>query len=91
MLLLDEPTASLDRPEADRVLDVIGRLHETGVSCVYVSHRLGEVLRIAQRIVVLRNGRLVAERGPDATPRELIGLMLGGRPPSTRRATTMRP
>jgi ribose transport system ATP-binding protein len=58
----------------------MGRLHETGVSCVYVSHRLGEVLRIAQRIAVLRNGRLVAERGPEATPRELIGLMLGGRP-----------
>jgi ABC-type sugar transport system ATPase subunit len=82
VLLLDEPTASLDRPEADRVLEVIGRLHETGVSCVYVSHRLGEVLRVVQRIVVLRNGRLVAERGSDASPRELIGLMLGGRPPA---------
>jgi ABC-type sugar transport system ATPase subunit len=82
VLLLDEPTASLDRPEADRVLGVIGSLHRTGVCCVYVSHRLSEVRRIAQRIIILRNGRLVAERKPDATPRELIGLMLGGRPPA---------
>jgi len=87
MLLLDEPTASLDRPEADRVLEVVSGLRETGVSCVYVSHRLSEVQRVAQRIMVLRAGRLVAERGRETTPRELIGLMLGGRPltpPSTQ-------
>jgi len=81
VLLLDEPTASLDRPEADRVLEVVTGLRETGVSCVYVSHRLAEVRRIAQRIIVLRNGHLVAERGPEATPRDLIGKMLGTRSP----------
>jgi simple sugar transport system ATP-binding protein len=60
VLILDEPTASLSAPEADRLFAVLDRLRGRGVGVLYISHRLGDIRRIADRIVVLRNGRLVA-------------------------------
>jgi ABC-type sugar transport system ATPase subunit len=61
ILILDEPTAALPSREVDRLLAVIRRLVEKGVSVIYVSHRLEEVLRVADRVTVLRDGRRVAE------------------------------
>ena len=61
ILILDEPTAALPPREVDRVLAVIRRLAERGVSVIYVSHRIDEVLRIADRVTVLRDGRRVSE------------------------------
>jgi len=81
VLLLDEPTASLDRPEALRLLKVLDDLRELGASIVYVSHRIDEVLAVADRVVVLRNGRVVAERPvSETTERQLIAAMLGHEP-----------
>ncbi|MCX7890245.1 MAG: sugar ABC transporter ATP-binding protein [Rhodobacteraceae bacterium] len=59
LIFMDEPTASLTQSETDRLLGVVRRLSADGVSVVFVSHRLAEVLEIANRVTVLRDGRLV--------------------------------
>jgi D-xylose transport system ATP-binding protein len=59
LLILDEPTAALTEAEAENLLRILGTLRERGVACVYISHRLREVTRIADRITVLRDGRTV--------------------------------
>lgn len=60
LLVLDEVTASLSEPEVRTLLDTIRRLKERGVSVIYVSHRLEEVFRIADRVTVLRDGRRIS-------------------------------
>jgi len=78
VLLMDEPTAALAEPEAERLFELMAELVAQGVGIVYISHRLPEVLRIASRVTVLRDGALVATRevaGLDEA--ELIRLMVG--------------
>ena len=60
-LVLDEPTASLPADEVERLFAAMRSLKARGVGMIYVSHRLDEVFRIADRVVVLRDGRLVGE------------------------------
>src|SRR6185437_10896288 len=67
ILVLDEPTASLPADEVARLFSALRRLRARGVGIVYVSHRLDEVFEIADRIVVLRDGRVVGERDTAAT------------------------
>ena len=82
LLVLDEPTASLPEADVARLFDVLGRLRRRGVGMIYVSHRLDEVFRIADRVTVLRDGKKVATRRlADTTPGELV-LMIVGRPPA---------
>ncbi len=82
LLVLDEPTASLPEADVARLFGVLARLRERGVGMIYVSHRLDEVFRIADRVTVLRDGKKVATCGLDATtPGELV-LMIVGRPPA---------
>jgi ribose transport system ATP-binding protein len=59
VVVMDEPTSSLSRPESERLFAVIDRLRERGVAVVYISHFLEEVRRVAQRYTVLRDGRTV--------------------------------
>jgi ribose transport system ATP-binding protein len=59
VLIMDEPTASLAKEEADALLDLARRLARRGVSIVYVSHRMEEILRVSDRVTVLRDGRRV--------------------------------
>jgi simple sugar transport system ATP-binding protein len=59
LIFMDEPTASLTQAETDRLLDVVRTLSSKGVAVVFVSHRLAEVLEIANRVTVLRDGKLV--------------------------------
>ncbi len=59
LVFMDEPTASLTQAETDRLLDVVRTISARGVSVVFVSHRLAEVLDIASRVTVLRDGKLV--------------------------------
>jgi rhamnose transport system ATP-binding protein len=61
LLILDEPTASLTEPEVERLFAHLARLRARGVALLYVSHRLDEILKLTSRVVVLRDGNLVAE------------------------------
>ncbi|MEA2026215.1 MAG: sugar ABC transporter ATP-binding protein [Chloroflexota bacterium] len=82
LLIMDEPTASLGDREADALFDVIGVLRKSGVAVVYISHRLEEVLRLADRITVLRDGRTVGTVDAREIDREQLVQMMVGRPPS---------
>ena len=62
ILILDEPTASLSAAEAARLFSVVDRLRGLGVGILYISHRLEDIRRLADRIVVLRNGQIVANQ-----------------------------
>src|SRR5690606_23842735 len=59
LLILDEPTAALGRADSDRLLSLLRQLKAQGITCVLISHKLDEVLRIADRITVLRDGGVV--------------------------------
>lgn len=61
LLVLDEPTAVLTESEAENLLNVIRLLSEKGIAIIFISHRLHEILEVAHRIVILRDGMLVAE------------------------------
>jgi simple sugar transport system ATP-binding protein len=93
VLILDEPTASLSALEAARLFSVIDRLRGRGVGVLYISHRLGDIRRIADRIVLLRNGRAVADQVKPfdfaAAVRAMIGrnLIDAERPPGCDRAS----
>lgn len=97
VLVLDEPTSSLDADEVERLFGVLRRLKSHGLGIIFVSHLLDQVYAIADRMTVLRNGRLVGEYVPAELPRlGLIARMLGreeeevarlSRPPAVRRAT----
>jgi len=78
ILILDEPTASLSIPEADRLLTLVEQLREKGCAIIYVSHRLPEVFRLSDQITVMRNGRKVilldrAEANEAVLVRHMIG------------------
>jgi ribose transport system ATP-binding protein len=83
VLIMDEPTAVLARPDAERLFALIARLKAEGVTVLYISHLLPEVLRICDRVTVLRDGKVVATlareelgEGPRAEAR-LASLMVG--------------
>lgn len=78
LLILDEPTAALDEQESERLFEQIERLRASGVAIVYISHRLEEVFRLSQRIVVLRNGTVALEAPTETlTEREVVAAMVG--------------
>ena len=68
VLILDEPTSSLDTREVDELFEVVERVRASGVAVLFVTHFLDQVYRIADRITVLRNGRLVGEYLPARAP-----------------------
>ena len=77
-LVLDEPTASLPADEVERLFKAIRPLREQGVGMIYVSHRLDEIFRIADRVAVLRDGMLVGVRAIEhTTPEELVQKIVG--------------
>ena len=78
VLVLDEPTASLDADEVELLFQILRDLKTRGIAIVFITHFLDQVYRIADRISVLRNGRLVGEGLTAELPRlKLISLMLG--------------
>lgn len=80
ILILDEPTAVLTQIEAERLFSILRGMAKEGLSLVFISHKLGEVMQAADRVVVLRGGRVVAERNTAQTNRgELAELMVGRR------------
>jgi ABC-type sugar transport system ATPase subunit len=78
VLILDEPTAVLSLHEQDNLFAILARLKAAGLLILYVSHRLGEIFRMADRVTVLRDGRKVATLATaSATQPELVRLMIG--------------
>jgi len=83
LIAFDEPTSSLTDDEARRLFAVIRRLRTDGVSVIYISHRLPEIIELADRIAVLRDGKLVgmiaaAEASEEAITRLMVGRDLSG-------------
>jgi ribose transport system ATP-binding protein len=78
LLILDEPTASLTESETSRLFQLIARLKAAGVGIIYVSHRMQEIKQLADRITVLRDGRLIATLdAAGVSETELVELMTG--------------
>ena len=78
MILMDEPTAALSDHEVAALFRAIARLKARGVAIVYTTHKMDEVFRLADRISVLRDGRLVGTApASDLSPAKLISLMVG--------------
>ncbi len=78
VILLDEPTSSLSTKEADNLFELLEDLKKRGVTLIYVSHKLEEVYRIADRISVMRDGKLMGTRKTaELERRELVRMMIG--------------
>jgi ribose transport system ATP-binding protein len=88
IVVMDEPTASLPANEVERLFASIARLRAAGVAVLYVSHRLDEVFQIADRIVVLRDGRVAGRsRADTATPQDIVVQIIGREPAQVFRKT----
>jgi simple sugar transport system ATP-binding protein len=77
ILIFDEPTASLGASEAARLFTVIDRLRTSGVGILYISHRLADLRRIADRLVILRNGQIVSQQARPLDFHLAIHAMIG--------------
>jgi simple sugar transport system ATP-binding protein len=78
VLILDEPTSSLDADEVKKLFEVMRHLRDQGVAIVFVSHFLDQIYEISDRMTILRNGKLVEERMVKDTPQlQLVRLMIG--------------
>ncbi len=79
VLILDEPTSSLTETESERLFEIIALLKSRNVGIVYISHRLAEVFRIAQRVTVLRDGQVVGSLPLEEASEDLLVRMMVGR------------
>ena len=78
VVIMDEPTSSLEPREVETLFEVLHRLHAEGIAIVYVSHRMDELYRVCDSVTVLRDGRVVHSGPLKPLPRiELVSLMLG--------------
>ena len=78
LLILDEPTAVLTPPEADRLFSVLQRMKNEGLSIIFITHRLKEVMQVSDRVTVLQKGRKIATvNTKDVTIEELACMMVG--------------
>jgi ribose transport system ATP-binding protein len=91
-LVLDEPTAFLPAAETERVFALVRSIADAGTGVVFVSHDLGEVRAITDRVSILRDGRTVGTVVTNATAREqFVAMILGGRPPPTKTQPLRQP
>ena len=92
VLIMDEPTTALTHSEVGRLFGIVRRLQERGVAVVFVSHKLDEVLQIAQQVSVLRNGALV-DSGPASqyTPQSIGRAMTGREVDQVRSIAPLEP
>ncbi|RFA15210.1 heme ABC transporter ATP-binding protein [Subtercola boreus] len=77
VLVFDEPTAVLTPQETDELMVIMGQLRDAGTSIVFITHKLREVREIADRITIIRLGKVVGEAEPTASNAELASLMVG--------------
>ncbi|MBV8503527.1 MAG: sugar ABC transporter ATP-binding protein [Paucibacter sp.] len=94
VLVMDEPTATLTSAEAEALFTLIGKLKQDGVTLIYISHKLEEVQRLTEEVVVMRDGRFVMRAATASLTRtQMAGLMVGRElsdlfPPKTPRPET---
>ncbi len=79
ILIMDEPTSSLTAHEVEQFFGFVRRIAAAGTAVIFITHRLSEALSLCDRLVVLRNGTLVAERHPDEATRESLIVDMTGR------------
>ena len=78
IIIMDEPTSSLASAESEQLFKIIARLKESGIGIIYISHRMQEVMMLADRITVLRDGRYVGDLlRAEATHDKVVAMMVG--------------
>ena len=78
VLILDEPTSALSEAEIDKLMEILAVLKEHGVTCIYITHKVGEFFRIADSITVMRDGKIVTTRPTqELNVEKLVSLMVG--------------
>jgi simple sugar transport system ATP-binding protein len=78
IVLMDEPTAAISVRQVAEVLDLIRRLRDHGIAVILISHRMPDVFAVSDRVVILRRGRLVADKPAGrSSPQEVTGLITG--------------
>jgi ribose transport system ATP-binding protein len=78
VIIMDEPTSSISHKDSERLLEIVEQLRDEGVTIIYISHRLQEIARIADRITVLRDGNQIdTVKNEAVTEEELIAMMVG--------------
>jgi ribose transport system ATP-binding protein len=78
VLIMDEPTSSLSQKETETLFDVVMNLRDRGISVIYISHRLGEVIRLADRVTVFRDGENAGDLSKDEiNHNNMVRLMVG--------------
>src|SRR6476660_1890180 len=78
ILIMDEPTSSLSQHEAEQLFRVVRDLRSKGISILYISHRLGEVKELADRVLVLRDGRVAGELSREQIDHDGVGKRMVG-------------
>ncbi len=91
LVILDEPTSSLPLAETEKLLAVISSLKVEGISVIFISHRLHEVERVADRVIVLRDGTLVGTLAKDAIDHDRMVKLMIGRALAARSVEAARP
>jgi simple sugar transport system ATP-binding protein len=91
VLVFDEPTAVLTPQETDELMNIMRQLRDEGTSIVFITHKLREVREVADRITVIRLGKVVGEASPTASNSELAALMVGRAVELTVHKETARP
>lgn len=79
IIIMDEPTSSLTAGESEHLFRIIGQLKAEGIGIVYISHRMEEVIQLADRVTVLRDGRYVGDLSSEETTHDKIVSMMVGR------------
>ena len=78
IIIMDEPTSSLTETEVDHLFDIIRRLRAEGISIIYISHKMEEILRIADEVTIMRDGKVIGTwAAADLTTEEMINKMVG--------------
>jgi simple sugar transport system ATP-binding protein len=78
IVLMDEPTAAISVRQVAEVLNLIRQLRDRGIAVVLISHRMPDVFEVADRVIVMRRGRKVADKALAASsPEEVTGLITG--------------
>lgn len=78
ILILDEPTAALTESEVDTLMIILRKLKKSGVTCIYISHKIGEIFEIADTVTILRDGKTIATKAvADTSENEIVSMMVG--------------